>query len=85
MKSTWIRRAIHSETIKCNIESNHVDFELLTTAGDKYIEISIENCKNEFWKDVLHAWQYILSKTTTDDSWESFFYITLFGIIISSR
>ena len=48
MKSTWIRRAIHSEKIKCNIESNHVDFELLTTAGDKYIEISIENCKNEF-------------------------------------
>ena len=73
MKSTWIRRAIHSEKIKCNIESNHGDFELLTTAGDKYIEISIENCKNEFWKDVLHAWQYILSKTTTDDSWESFF------------
>jgi hypothetical protein len=40
MKSTWIRRAIHSENIKRNIESNHVDFELLTTAGDKYIEIS---------------------------------------------
>jgi hypothetical protein len=31
-----------------------------------------ENCKNEFWKDVLHAWQYILSKTTTYDSWASF-------------
>ena len=57
LKSTWIRRAIQSEKIKPNIESNHVDLELLTTAGDKYIEISIENCKNEFWKDVLHAWQ----------------------------
>jgi hypothetical protein len=56
LKSTWIRRAIQSEKIKPNIESNHVDLELLTTAGDKYNEISIENCKNEFWKDVLHAW-----------------------------
>jgi hypothetical protein len=55
LKSTWIRRAIHSEKIKYNIESKHVDLELLTAAGDKYIEISIENCKNEFWKDVLHA------------------------------
>jgi hypothetical protein len=72
LKSTWIRRAIQSEKIKPNIESNHVDLELLTTAGDKYNEISIENCKNEFWKDVLHAWQYILSKTTTYDSWASF-------------
>jgi hypothetical protein len=56
----------------------------LTTAGDKYFEISIENCKNEFWKDVLHAWQYILSKITTNDSRVSFFYKTLFGIIINA-
>jgi hypothetical protein len=26
-----------------------------------------------------------LSKTTTDDSWASFFYLNLFGIIISLR
>ena len=73
LKSTWIRRAIHSDEIKHNMESNHVDSELLTTVCDKYFEISIEICKNEFWKDVLHTWQYILSKTTTDDSWASFF------------
>jgi hypothetical protein len=36
LKSTWIRRTIHSEKIKHNMESNHVDLELLTTAGDKY-------------------------------------------------
>ena len=45
LKSTWIHRAMYSDTIKNNIESNHVDFELLTTAGDIYFEISIENCK----------------------------------------
>ena len=65
-------RAIHCDKIKHNIESNHVNFELLTTAGDKYFEISIENCKMIFWKDVLLAWQYILSKSATDDSWTRF-------------
>jgi len=48
LKSTWICRAIHCDKIKHNIESNHVNFELLTTAGDKYFEISIENCKMIF-------------------------------------
>jgi hypothetical protein len=38
---------LHSEILlqHDNFESNHVDFELLTTAGDIYFEISIENCK----------------------------------------
>ena len=32
LKSTWIRRAIHSEKIKHSMKSNHVNFELLTTS-----------------------------------------------------
>jgi hypothetical protein len=53
------------------MESNHVDFELLQVIN--ILKFLLKMVKINSGKMFYMPWQYILSKTTTDDSWASFF------------
>ena len=56
LKLSWIRR-LYQTTAKWQlILKSFVDVDLLTNTGSEYITMSINTCKNKFWKDVLKAW-----------------------------
>ena len=52
------------------MESNHVDFELLQVINILKFLLKMEKINSG--KMFYMPWQYILSKTTTVDSWASF-------------
>jgi hypothetical protein len=48
-----------------------IDINKLSCGGSGYIEQVIESVKNQFWKDVLYAWKFVIDNDENKD-WTTF-------------
>ena len=71
LKSTWIRRLFFNNCKWQNIFMSSIDINKLSCGGSGYIEQVIESVKNQFWKDVLYAWKFVIDKDENKD-WTNF-------------
>ena len=71
LKSTWIRRLFFNNCKWQNIFMSSIDINKLSCGGSGYIEQVIESVKNQFWKDVLYAWKFVIEKDENKD-WTNF-------------
>ena len=62
LKITWIRRLLTSPGKWSSIQTKDINLKNITSFGDSYIDNSIKNVSNLFWKDVLNSYQWLLRK-----------------------
>ena len=63
LKSTWIRKIIYNNNSKWKkLLENSVEIDKLLNTGSEYLSHLQENVQNDFWRDVLKAFQEIQEK-----------------------
>ena len=77
LKSTWIRRILNSEGIWQNILAKILDIKSLLQFGIEYLNKTIRNLNNTFWKDVLNAWKELQIKENLNQKHVNLAYTSL--------
>ena len=71
LKCTWIRRFFRKDCKWQNVFLSHIDSKKFFSCGISYIKTLIPIVKNDFWKDVLKAWQMVVQREESDQ-WDFF-------------
>ena len=72
LKTTWIRCIIKGNDSKWKLLTNVIfEVDKLLNVGPGFIETTVRNIKNRFWKDVLNSWSH-LQRITKVEKWEEY-------------
>lgn len=67
LKTTWIRRLIHSAGKWNSIISSQVNIDKIFKVGGDFLIQVVNKLKNKFWGDVFTAWKALIDKDSEID------------------